>query len=192
MKRWIRVLACLFGLALVASCATAPSGPVIEPSALTIEALTEATRLGPGDKARIIVYGEPQLSGEFTVNDKGLISFPLLGDVEASGQTIDQFKSMIEEALEESYFQDPRVAAEIISHRPFYIMGEVNIPGEYAFRPGLTVVKAVATAGGFTYRANKTVVLVQRAGETEPTRVRLNDTLMMLPGDLIRIQERYF
>lgn len=74
----------------------------------------------------------------------------------------------------------------------FYILGEVNRPGEYPFTEGLTVQNAVATAGGFTYRANQGQVFIKHRNETGERRVKMNAALPVEPGDTIRITERFF
>jgi polysaccharide export outer membrane protein len=149
-------------------------------------------RLGPRDKVRIIVYGEPNLSGEFFVSGNGQISFPLVGDVEAANSTVAEFQARLENALRQGYLKEPRVSAEVLTYRPFYILGEVNKPGEYPYTNGLNVLNAVATAGGFTYRAQKKNVHIRRAGETDEKSYRLTADLLVSPGDTIRISERFF
>ena len=80
----------------------------------------------------------------------------------------------------------------MIEYRPYYILGEVNKPGQYQFTVGLTVSKAVATAGGFTYRANQKRVLITRDGTPSEEEVTLTASTPIGPGDTIRIAERFF
>jgi protein involved in polysaccharide export with SLBB domain len=122
-------------------------------------------RLGPGDKVRVIVYGEQDLTGEYFVSGAGTVSLPLIGILSVSGHTLDQFKADVEDAYRKGYLKDPSVAVEVLSYRPFYILGEVNKPGEYPYTNALTVLNAVATAEGFTYRANTRVVFIKHARE---------------------------
>jgi polysaccharide export outer membrane protein len=105
--------------------------------------------LGAGDKLRITVFGEESLSGEYLVPGEGTVAFPLIGDVQATGLTVDQLAREIEARLRDGYLKDPRVSIEVENYRPFYILGEVMKPGEYPFTNGLTVLNAVATANGF-------------------------------------------
>jgi protein involved in polysaccharide export with SLBB domain len=120
-----------------------------------------AYTLGNGDQLRITVFGQPDLSGQFEVDGTGSISMPLIGQVEALGLTTPQLENRIVEMLEGDYVLNPRVSAEVINYRPYYILGEVNRPGEYPYNSGLTVVNAVAAAGGWTYRARKNVVYIK-------------------------------
>lgn len=149
-------------------------------------------KLGSADKIRVIVFNEPSLSGEFFVNANGNLSLPLIGDVRAVGTTTSSLAEVIQAKLADGYLRQPRVSIDVLTFRPFYILGEVNKPGKYAYSSGLTVLNAVATAEGFTYRANKKTVFLKRAGEAKEIKVRLSPDLRVLPGDTIRIRERFF
>lgn len=150
--------------------------------------------LGAGDKLRITVFGEETLTGEYGITAAGDVSFPLIGNVKAAGRTIEDLQADLTAQLGRGYLADPRVSAEIIEHRPFYILGEVARPGQYEFVVGLTIEQAVAAAGGFTYRANAKRVFLKRATDTRETIVDLRDNTAFLvrPGDTIRVGERFF
>jgi polysaccharide export outer membrane protein len=149
-------------------------------------------RLGVADKVRVIVFDEPSLSGEFLVNANGSLSMPLIGDVPVAGSTASMVIEAIRKRLTGNFLKDPQVSIDILTYRPFYILGEVNKPGEYRYSSGLTVLNAVATAEGFTYRANKKKVVIKHAGATDESKQKLTPNLQVLPGDTIRIQERLF
>ena len=149
-------------------------------------------RLGPGDKIRITVYDETSMTGDYIVSARGTISFPLIGDVPAGGETISGFRAALESRLAKGILNNPRVAAEIVEYRPFFILGEVNKPGQYPYSIGLTVYSAVATAQGFTYRANTHKVLITHAGESVERRVRIDAATRIMPGDTVRVLERFF
>jgi protein involved in polysaccharide export with SLBB domain len=149
-------------------------------------------RLGSGDKIRVITFGEQELTGEFLVSGDGKVSLPLIGDLNAQGLTVPEFQHMVEAALKQGYLKDPKVSIEVLTYRPFYILGEVKNPGTYAYTNGLTVMNAVATAGGFTYRANTHRVFIQRQGDKESTPFSLDPQTPVAPGDTIRIPERLF
>lgn len=149
-------------------------------------------RLGSGDKLRIIVFGEDSLTGEFLVSGTGKIAFPLIGDIDVLGKTIPELQSIIEMKLADGYLKMPKVSAEVLNYRPFYILGEVMKPGEYPFTNGLTVLNAVATAQGFTYRADTHKVFIRHASTKEETPEPLLPTTPVEPGDTIRIGERFF
>ncbi|MET3825363.1 polysaccharide export outer membrane protein [Sphingomonas sp. PvP055] len=147
--------------------------------------------LGVADKVRIIVFDEPSLSGEFTVNANGALSLPLIGDVRAVGQTATEVATVIRRHLMDGYVLQPRVSIDILTFRPFYILGEVNKPGEYPYSSGLTIDGAVATAQGYTYRADKRKVFIKHAGAAQSVKARIAPDLKVRPGDTIRVGERY-
>ena len=148
--------------------------------------------LGSADKIRITVFGEPSLTGEYFVSSSGKVSLPLAGDVQAAGLTLRDFHDHVVKALLDGYLKDPKVSLEVLTFRPFYILGEVTKPGQYPYTSGLTVFNAVATAGGFTYRANTRKVLIKRASEPAEHEVPLTAETTIAPGDTIRIPERFF
>lgn len=148
--------------------------------------------LGSGDKLRLIVFGEDTLGGEFVVSSTGKVSLPLIGDIQAAGKTVRDFQDTVRAALANGYLRDPRVSAEVLNYRPFYILGEVNKPGDYPYINGLSVMNAIATAGGFTYRANTKKVFIRRAGDTKEDVHVLDGDLKIQPGDTVRVVERFF
>ncbi|OYX05168.1 MAG: polysaccharide biosynthesis protein [Caulobacter vibrioides] len=163
-----------------------------EPAPVTGGAQAIDYLLGPGDKVRVTVYGEESLSGEFFVAGSGLMSLPLIGEIKVGGMTVGQFQTAVQDKLKDGYLKDPRVSAEVLTFRPFYILGEVEKPGTYPYTSGLTVLNAVATAGGFTYRADKKSVYIKHNGETSEVKGELKPSTLVAPGDTIRIGERFF
>jgi protein involved in polysaccharide export with SLBB domain len=117
--------------------------------------------LGAGDKVRVHVFGDETLSGEHQIDGRGAFTFPLVGSIEAGGLTSTQLEAALETKLKE-YMRAPNVSVEILNYRPFYIVGEIRKPGSYPYVDGLTVVNAVAIAGGFTYRARENEFVIQR------------------------------
>lgn len=152
---------------------------------------TEYT-LGTGDRIRVIVYGEEELSGEFEIDGSGVVAYPLIGSIPASGKTLREFEGLVAAALQQGYIKDPKVSAEVINFRPFYIIGEVNKGGEYPYVNGMTVLNAVALAAGYTYRADQEKVYIQRAGTGFEVEYSLERPVPVFPGDIIRIAERFF
>ena len=149
--------------------------------------------LGPSDKVKISVYGEDGLTGEYVISSDGKVSLPLVGNVNAAGMTVKQFQDQLVKSYRDGgYLRDPKITAEVMSARPFFILGEVKAPGQYPCLNGLTVMNAVATAGGFTYRANSDDVFIRHAGATDEEKEKLTDTTPVFPGDTIRIEERWF
>jgi polysaccharide biosynthesis/export protein len=178
------------GALLLGGCAGGGAPPI---SSADVAAGLESYRLGAGDQVRVTVFNEPTLTGQYNITPGGALAFPLIGVVAAGGRTIDAVQQELTAKLGEGYVNDPRVSVEVLNYRPFYILGEVNRPGEYSYASGMTVEQAIARAGGFTYRANeKTVFLRRQTGTAESTVPLRRAQVAVLPGDTIRIGERYF
>ena len=110
-------------------------------------------KLGSGDKIRVTVFGHEDLSGEFEVDGSGNVSLPLIRNIKAEGSTPRELEQVVADRLSPDYLVNPRVSVEVLNYRPFYIYGEVTKPGSFPYVNGMTVINAVAMAGGFTYRA---------------------------------------
>lgn len=148
-------------------------------------------RLGSGDTVAINVFGDESLSGEHNLDGEGNLTMPLVGGVSANGLTPAELQQKLETQLAE-YMQDPRVTVQVVEYRPFYIVGEVRKPGSYPYVEGMTVVNAVALAGGYTYRAKKEDYLLRRKDEDDSQALLAKDLTPVLPGDVITVRERYF
>jgi polysaccharide export outer membrane protein len=189
--RWFLAIVMSMTLGVAAWAQTPETTPgASAPSQIGAEDITYV--LGSGDKVRITVFGEDTLSGEYLVPGEGNIAFPLIGDVRASGLTVDQLQKEIVAKLKDGYLKEPHVSIEVLNYRPFYILGEVMKPGEYPYTNGLTVLNAVATANGFTYRADTRKVYIKRATVPKEVEYPLKTTTPVAPGDTIRIGERFF
>lgn len=150
-------------------------------------------RLGPGDRVRITVFGQDDLSGQYLVDGTGLLSFPLIGQILAGGLTAAELESAIVKKLDPDYLKNPNVSAEVLTYRPFYIVGEVKSPGSYPFVSGMSVINAVALAGGFTYRAREgSFYVTRRDGAEKKVRIDATPDTPVQPGDVITVRERYF
>jgi protein involved in polysaccharide export with SLBB domain len=149
-------------------------------------------QLGPGDKLRVIVFNESDLSGEFVVAGGGAVNLPLIGAVEARGATVGQFQDRIAAKLRDGFIKEPKVSVEVLNYRPFFIIGEVTKTGEFPYKAGLTVQDAVGVAGGYTYRANTKAAYIRRAGQDREEKVDLRQRVPINPGDSVRIPERFF
>lgn len=173
---------------LLAGCATPwTSLPPLPP------APTGEYRLGPGDRIRIITFGNEQLTGEFRVSASGDIALPLLGAVRAAGRTPRQLGERVAALLAQSkLFKTPSVSVEIVEYRPIFVLGEVNRPGQFPYQPGMTVLTAVAIAGGFTYRAIEDVFSVVRTRGISATEYRADRESFLQPGDVLTVYERRF
>jgi len=149
-------------------------------------------RLSAGDSVLITVFGHEDLSGEFDINGANVISMPLIPEIEAAGLTVNELEAAIVDALKPDYLKNPNVSVEVTNFRPFYILGEVASPGSYPYSNKMTIVNAVALAGGFTYRAKKNKAVIKRTEGTETTEFEVNMNTAIEPGDVIEIRERFF
>lgn len=149
--------------------------------------------LQTGDFLRIMVFGIEDLSGDFTIDSKGYITIPLIGEVHAEGLNKLELKNAITRNLvDNNYYKNPKVTVEIIAMQPFYILGEVTTPGSYEYRPDLNIFKAVAIAGGYTPRASKNKVTIIRKIHGETVKIKATESTPVLPGDSIKVKQRFF
>jgi protein involved in polysaccharide export with SLBB domain len=148
--------------------------------------------LGTGDKIHVTVFGEDDLGGDFEVDSNGFVRLPLIGPVRATGLSSHALEDRISTALEEGYLKEPRVNVEIVNYRPFYIIGEVNKPGQYPYVNEMTVINAVALAGGYTEKANDSWIYVRRLGEAAEEKLPADPTTRIEPGDVVRVAPTLF
>ena len=149
-------------------------------------------RLGGGDRLAISVFGHPDLSGEFEVDGTGEIAYPLLGQVQAAGHTLEELRAIIADDLNRDFLVDPNVSVEVLNFRPFYILGQVNAPGSYPYLSGLNVRQAVAIAGGFTRRADQSEIVIVRESEVGDIKYAATPNAPVLPGDTLEVRRRLF
>lgn len=149
-------------------------------------------RLGPNDVIRVQVFGEDELTTETRVSGDGKIAMPLLGVLEIQGLTVKDTEELIAARLADGYLKTPRVSVYVTTYRNFYVAGEVKSPGGYAYADGLTVLKAVTLAGGFTEKAATGRIKIKRVRETkeETVPVALKDSV--LPDDVIVVPQSFF
>jgi polysaccharide export outer membrane protein len=189
-----RGIACLLvAVALtsaVAGCAQT-SAPLLQQAAYE-RSLGRTSQLGVGDKVRINVFGENDLTGVYSVTADGRIEFPLIGAVRAEGLSLNAFRQQLTARLANGYLSNPKVTVEIESYRPIFVHGEVRNGGEYPYRIGTRLKDAIAVAGGFNYRADESRVLLTREGGIGQVWVTVDDNIVIMPGDNIRVVERFF
>jgi polysaccharide export outer membrane protein len=148
--------------------------------------------LGAGDELRVIVFGQQDLSGKFTIDGRGSISLPLIGSVDAGGKTVREATKAIVAKLKPDYLKNPRVSVQVLNYRPFYILGEVKKPGSYPYVSGMTAVNAVALGGGYTYRARENNIYITRAKDPKREKKKASHDTIVLPGDILEVPERFF
>lgn len=154
--------------------------------------VVESYRLGAGDKVKVTVFNEVQLSGEYQVGADGSVALPLVGNVPVLGKLPSEVAAAYEDLLGKDFLRNPRVSVEVTQYRPFYIVGQVRMPGQYPYSAGLTVWSAVAVAQGLTPRGRESYVFIRKYGEAKEERYRLTPDLRVFPGDTIRVAERFF
>ena len=179
-------------LAALGACSDGTSmGPGLDEHKIARRDLS-SYRLGVGDKVRLNVFGEADLSGTFEVGAAGQISLPLVGDIQAAGLDVNGLRDAASQRLSKGYLKQPKITVEVVGYRPIYVHGEVKSSGEFPFKNGLRLRDAIALAGGYTYRANQGFVVLARDGTQKEAQVRLPTDMLVMPGDNIRIPERYF
>jgi len=178
------------GIALTLAAAGCGGGAAVDGPSITAGA--PIYRLAADDKVRVNVYGEEGLTGTYVIGSNGELSYPLLGAVKAAGLSVPELQAVLTGRLRREFVKDAKVSVDITEYRPFFVLGEVSRSGQYPYRVGLTVNAAVATAGGFSYRANRKVVAIQHLNQPGEVRYRLDPSLQVLPGDTVRVLERFF
>ena len=148
--------------------------------------------LGAGDLLKVDVYNQQDLSGEYQISGTGILSLPLIGAIAAKGLTLEALEARLIDKLSPDYLLNPRISIQVLNFRPFYILGEVADPKSYPYVDGMTYLNAVAIAGGYTYRAKKDYVYVVRGNDAERKEIKVNMDQKVMPGDTIRVDERFF
>lgn len=179
--------ACLVAAAMLTGC----SGYRPAPEAFH-EAINQPYMLDAGDRIRVTVFDQTDLTNTYAIDQSGYIAFPLIGAVPARGRTVQQMESQIAAQLRNGFLRNPDVSVQVDQYRSIFVMGEVGASGQYAYVPGMTVQNAIASAGGFTARANQANADITRKinGQVTTGRVLISDPL--LPGDTVFVRERLF
>ncbi len=177
----------------LAACTVVAVPPAADKNAPMEVPASQSLALGAGDVIRLTVYGEDVLTGQYPVNADGFVAIPLIGDIQAIGLIKDELQIKISEALVRGgYLTSPQVTVDVVSTRPVYILGEVRTPGKYAWQPDFTVFHAIASAGGYTPRAAKGLILIDRGTGHDKEHLNATETTPILPGDSVTVRERIF
>ena len=183
----------LFMAMFVLAACDSDSTPIVPMAAAGGGSPGDSNKLGPNDRLRITVFGQPTLTGEYTLDGNGVLAFPLIGNVPANGVTTSQLQQAIAAKLKPDYMVNPNVSAEVITRRPFYVIGEVQKPGNYAYVSDMTAVNAIAMAGGFTRRARKNDFYIRRLDKDgKVVRIEANVGTVLQAGDTLEVRERVF
>jgi polysaccharide export outer membrane protein len=193
--KFVVVLSLIVATGLLLACTPAgdlgPASPAEQQK--LIAAATEVPRLLPSEKIRITVFGETSLSGDYQIDPSGFVSLPLAGTIKAAGLTPTELEGELIKLLDSGqYLKNPKVTVSIIEFRPFYILGEVEKPGAYPYVGGINVLSAIAIAGGTTYRASRSTILIQHSGDAGLHEYSMSPPIPVLPGDIIQVPARYF
>ncbi|MFI2810972.1 polysaccharide biosynthesis/export family protein [Microbulbifer sp. M83] len=186
MSRRLRPLVVVLWLALLAGCALA-SQALAQPGADP-----DKYRLGPGDRIQVSVYGENDLSMEILLNDSGVVNYPFLGEILIGGRSVKEVEKILLDGLKGDYLINPSISVAIVEYRPFYIYGEVQVPGGYPYQPGLTVGKAAALAQGLTERASERRIYIVRESAGSDQRIEASLNTQLRPGDVVTVEQGLF
>ena len=179
--------ASLLGIGLLTACSTAQM-PLCDAVAQSGTG-SSSYSLASGDQLQIVVFRHPDLSGEFSLDGEGYLALPLVGEIAADGLTTRQLEDELESRLKaDGFLVSPQVGVQLATYRSFYVLGEVGTPGSYEYRNGITVINAVALAGGYTARADQSSVTIGRGA----CRFDTQADSFVNPGDIITIDERFF
>jgi protein involved in polysaccharide export with SLBB domain len=183
----------LFLAMFVQAACDSDSTPIVPMAAAGGGSPGDSNKLGPNDRLRITVFGQPTLTGEYTLDGDGVLAFPLIGNVPANGVTTSQLQQAIAAKLKPDYMVNPNVSAEVITRRPFYVIGEVQKPGNYPYVSDMTALNAIAIAGGFTRRARKNDFYIRRLDKDgKVVRIEANVGTVLQAGDTLEVRERLF
>lgn len=187
MRTSRKALCAWFACALLSSCS-----PTARLSELPGGAVAQYP-LDTGDELKVSAFGLGDFSGTYSIDAGGMIALPMIGDVPAGGKTVEQLKQVIAEQLTaKQIVRMPYVDVQVSRYRPFFVIGEVQKPGEYSFRPGTTVLNAVSMAGGYTFRAKTSKVSVMRRQSGKVVIGAAGEDALIQPGDTIRVFEGWF
>ena len=180
--RWLRLFLLVL-LVPLAACA-------LNPQAYSIDT-AGPYQLNSGDVVRVTVYGDKDLSTTYKIDDAGAISFPLVGPIQVAGVTTKMAAARLSSALAHGFMRNPNVVLEVADYRPFFIQGEVNTSGQFAYVYGITVRSAISIAGGFKDTADCTRVTIYRKAGTEMTKAKVGLDFPLQPGDTVVVGERW-
>jgi polysaccharide export outer membrane protein len=171
--------------------ATSPAGTASVPQTAA-QSADDSYHLGSGDRIHIGVFGQSDLNGDYVVDGGGSVQLPLIGSVRAAGLTVAELQKQLISKFSDGYLVNPNVEVDVVNYRPFYIIGEIKAPGQYPYVNGMSILNAVALAGGFTDRADKSEVYIRRNGSAKEIEYPGDETTKVNPGDIVRISERFF
>ena len=187
-KELVLTMTCLAAFALLGACSS-PLGSLPPVSA----ASASEYRLQPGDELLVTIQDVAQADRSYIIDSGGTISLPLLQEVKVAGLSVREVENRIAEGFRaRELLKNSIISVQPGALRPFYVIGEVNSPGEINYRQGMTVLSAISAAGGYTYRAQEGQVEVVRTVNGQEVRSKASEDTLIQPGDRIRVYERWF
>jgi polysaccharide export outer membrane protein len=200
MKRFPSLVRILAAAGAIALACVAIGGPAraqddrldSTPTAFAAPTQADDYKLGAGDQLRLIVYGEDDLGGTFTVDGNGFVSFPLIGPLKVAGLETGDVEKEMTVRYADGYLINPRVNVQVVQYRPFYVLGEVNKPGSYPYTNDMSVLNAVTDAGGYTQKAVESGVYVRRNGDAKEVYLPADPSTKIYPGDVVRVDSSTF
>jgi protein involved in polysaccharide export with SLBB domain len=191
------VLLCALAVAACAGRRPPPAGAI-----QAVELMPEE-RLGIDDVFEVRVFAEPDLSGTYRISADGSIDFPLIGRLSVIGLRSGEIQEIIATKLKDGYLKNPQVSLMVKewNSRKIAVIGQVQKPGPLAYFPNMTIVDAIAAAGGFTGIASKNAVTLRRElkGAVESHSYPVADisegrapNVVLHPGDILVVEERLF
>lgn len=192
-----RLLCFVLGCGLASCAASEPSAELATPTSI------ESTTLGAGDVFEVRVYQEPDLSGPYRVASDGSIAFPLLGRVEVAGRSSNEVGVALTEGLRAGFLKNPHVTVLVREYtsKKVFVLGQVSRPGAIPYTDELSMVGAIAAAGGLAKNAaaNRTTVTRVVDGKEQRSTIRVDDigagkerNVMLAPGDIVYVPESIF
>lgn len=182
-----------FGILLLLALSACSGTPTVGgPAPTTAAATLTDYNIAPGDILEVTVFGQSDLSGQFTVDAEGSISMPLINQVAAAGLSTRDLELRLVEKLQPDYLRNPDVSVKLLSYRPIYVLGEVQNSGSFAYQPNMSVLSAIAVAGGYTYRAARKKVFVVRANDSSGKQIKVSEQTVLRPGDTVIVGQRLF
>lgn len=196
-RRSLGLLACLFGAVFVlAACETQPpmtTKTLQQPSQVTQTIRMGEYRVAPGDKLRVVVLSDTELSGDYEVDSTGVISPRMATRVSVVGMTTVEIEALLRDRYRtDGLLRNPKLTVDLVARRPFYIVGEITKPGAFPYVNGINVIQAIAIAGGYTRRASKTRITVRRFNSPAGEEETVTEDSPIGPGDVIHVPERWF
>lgn len=198
---WRLVLPVLLGL--IPGFTSCRSSSVPPPAVSVPPPVVDTGRLGPGDIIEVAVFQEPDLTGLYRLEGEGVIDFPLVGDVEAIGKTPLELQNSLKKRLENGYLVSARVRVMVKERnsQKVHILGAVNKPTSIPFEPNMTIIQAIAAAGGMSDTAQSNGVTITRVKDDEETSISVRvgsiqsgqaPNVYLHPGDIVFVREAVF